>query len=146
MPATSRSGECLARRCSRLCAGFALEIDDHEVIAGHQHLAQVIVAVNADLEALRVAARRMASMRARICSRRANTASARSRSAARHVSRLAANRSSALRASSRLAAGKHRCRRASAAAAREGGILGRLRQRAMQLRGACRQNADHASR
>ena len=48
-------------------AGLALEIDDDEVVAGQQHLTQVVVAVDADLRAPAAPRRRSASMRFRIC-------------------------------------------------------------------------------
>ena len=63
-------------------ARLALEIDDDEVIAGHQHLAQVIVAVNADFLARAASLPRRPRCAFMICSRCASTALARSRSAA----------------------------------------------------------------
>ena len=45
MPATSRSGDRLMRRSLRLAHRFPLEVDDDEVLAGVQHLAEVIIAV-----------------------------------------------------------------------------------------------------
>ena len=47
MPATSRSGRLLRAPLFEAVAGFALEIDDHEVVSGHQYLTEMIVAVNA---------------------------------------------------------------------------------------------------
>ncbi len=57
MPATSRSGECLARLLLEAVLGIAFKIDDDEIIAGDQHLSQVIVAVDADLLAMRLLCR-----------------------------------------------------------------------------------------
>ena len=41
MPATSRSGERLSRRSVSGARRLALEVDDDEVVAGPQHLAEV---------------------------------------------------------------------------------------------------------
>ena len=48
MPATSRSGERLSRRSDERPGRLALEVDDDEVVAGVEHLAEVVVAVAAD--------------------------------------------------------------------------------------------------
>ena len=57
MPATSVSGEPLARRSSSGRERLALEVEDHDVALGDQHLAQAVVAVEARLgQALAAAA------------------------------------------------------------------------------------------
>ena len=50
MPAASRSGQRLMRRVDERARRLALEVDDHEVGAAPQHLAQVVVAVDAGPE------------------------------------------------------------------------------------------------
>ena len=48
MPATSCSGDCLARRSARRAGGLAFEVEDDVVAAGAEELAEVVVAVDAD--------------------------------------------------------------------------------------------------
>ena len=80
MPATSLSGDDLARRSAERARRLALEVEDVEVILRDQYLAEVIVAVDPGLDGADVRSV-SASMRAWQAWRRARTIWACSRSA-----------------------------------------------------------------
>ena len=74
MPATSRSGAALEPALRQRPPGLALEVDDHEVVAGPQHLAEVVVAVDARCgstsmrrRVIRASARSISASRASTC-------------------------------------------------------------------------------
>ena len=49
-PATSRAGGALRRRSSRCAGRLALEVDDEDVVLDDQHLAEMEIAVQPDLQ------------------------------------------------------------------------------------------------
>ena len=138
MPATSRSGEVFSRRSASVALRLALEVDDHHVVLGDQHLAEMVVAVDAGLEAGRRRCR--AALRGARTSRRALSSSAATSSP--RLLRQRRHAPARARRSARFAVARSQRRPSGSTSSLrdrlggEGRIVGRRRERRVQLGGA----------